>query len=73
MLSSDGFRWSKSVPQSTELGALADSNLVIQLELIAWKRVVDVTGDKKVLKKIVRAGEGFDHPNEGSVVKGDLL
>ncbi|XP_030463597.2 70 kDa peptidyl-prolyl isomerase-like isoform X2 [Syzygium oleosum] len=64
-----GFRWSKSVPQSTELGALADSNLVIQLELIAWKSVVDVTGDKKVLKKIVRAGEGFDHPNEGSVVK----
>ncbi|KAF8007090.1 hypothetical protein BT93_K1173 [Corymbia citriodora subsp. variegata] len=64
-----GFRWSQIVPESIELGASADSNLVIQLELIAWQSVVDVTGDKKVLKKIVRAGKGFDHPDEGSVVK----
>ncbi|KAK2631788.1 hypothetical protein EUGRSUZ_L02444 [Eucalyptus grandis] len=63
-----GFR-GRTVPESIELGASADSNLVIQFELIAWKSVVDVTGDKKVLKKIVRAGEGFDHPDEGSVVK----
>ncbi|XP_048137658.1 70 kDa peptidyl-prolyl isomerase-like isoform X2 [Rhodamnia argentea] len=64
-----GFRWSRSVPESMELDASADSNLVIQLKLIAWKSVVDVTGDTQVLKKIVRAGEGFDHPDEGSVVK----
>lgn len=30
-------------------------------------------GDKKVLKKIVKDGEGFDRPNEGSKAKGDFL
>nr|POE57277.1 peptidyl-prolyl cis-trans isomerase fkbp65 [Quercus suber] len=46
-----------------------DSNLTIKLELVSWKSVVDVTGDKKVLKRITKVGEGFDRPNEGSVVK----
>ncbi|KAH9738761.1 peptidyl-prolyl cis-trans isomerase FKBP65 [Citrus sinensis] len=45
------------------------SNLTIQLELLSWKSVVDVTGDQKVLKKIKKAGQGFDRPNEGSLVK----
>jgi len=36
------------------------------------KIVTDVTGDKKILKKIKKAGEGFDHPNEGSQVKGNF-
>ncbi|XP_019261856.1 PREDICTED: 70 kDa peptidyl-prolyl isomerase-like isoform X2 [Nicotiana attenuata] len=44
-------------------------NLNIHLELISWKTVVDVTGDKKVLKKLIKVGEGYDHPNEGSLVK----
>ncbi|XP_075637885.1 70 kDa peptidyl-prolyl isomerase-like isoform X2 [Castanea sativa] len=46
-----------------------DSNLTIKLELVSWKSVIDVTGDKKVLKRITKVGEGFDRPNEGSVVK----
>ncbi|KAM7271400.1 hypothetical protein ACFE04_030614 [Oxalis oulophora] len=46
-----------------------DSKLTIDLELISWKRVIDVTGDKKVLKKIVKVGEGLDLPNEGCLVK----
>ncbi|KAK6944488.1 FKBP-type peptidyl-prolyl cis-trans isomerase domain [Dillenia turbinata] len=29
--------------------------------------------DKKVLKKIIEAGEGFDRPNEGATVKGNLI
>ena len=36
---------------------------------MSWKSVIDVTGDKKILKKIKKAGEGFDRPNEGSQVK----
>ncbi|PON78932.1 Peptidyl-prolyl cis-trans isomerase, FKBP-type [Parasponia andersonii] len=48
---------------------LPASNMTIQLELVSWKSVVDITGDKKVVKKIIKAGEGFDHPNEGSLVK----
>ena len=50
-----------------------DSNLTIKLELVSWKSVFVVTGDKKVLKRITRDGEGFDRPNEGSVVKGNLM
>ena len=34
--------------------------------------MTDVTGDKKILKKIKKAGEGTDRPNEGSQVKGNL-
>ncbi|XP_015056471.1 70 kDa peptidyl-prolyl isomerase-like [Solanum pennellii] len=47
----------------------SNSNLIIHLELISWKSVVDVIGDNKVLKKIIKAGEGYDHPNEGSLAK----
>ncbi|KAK6942125.1 FKBP-type peptidyl-prolyl cis-trans isomerase domain [Dillenia turbinata] len=45
------------------------SNLNIKLELVSWKRVIDVTGDGKVLKKIIKAGQGFDRPNEGATIK----
>ncbi|XP_055809233.1 70 kDa peptidyl-prolyl isomerase-like [Solanum dulcamara] len=47
----------------------SNSNLIIYLELISWKSVVDVIGDNKVLKKLIKAGEGYDHPNEGSRAK----
>lgn len=47
----------------------SNSNLIIHLELISWKSVVDVTGDNKVLKKLIKVGEGYDHPNEGSLAK----
>ncbi|XP_034692937.1 70 kDa peptidyl-prolyl isomerase-like [Vitis riparia] len=46
-----------------------NSNLIICLELISWKSVIDIMGDKKVLKKIMKAGEGFDRPSEGSLAK----
>ncbi|KAI4378433.1 hypothetical protein MLD38_015913 [Melastoma candidum] len=48
---------------------LEDVDMVIQIELLSWKSVIDVTGDKRVIKKIVKAGEGFAHPKEGSAVK----
>lgn len=49
---------------------LPASNMTMELDLISWKSIVDITGDKKVVKKITKTGEGFDHPNEGSFVKG---
>eukprot|EP00257_Ricinus_communis_P019949 XP_015579076.1 70 kDa peptidyl-prolyl isomerase [Ricinus communis] len=45
------------------------SNFTIQLELVTWRSIIDITGDRKVLKKITKAGDGFEHPNEGSKVK----
>lgn len=45
--------------------------MTIHLELVSWRTVVDITGDKKILKKIMKNGQGFDRPNEGSLVKGN--
>ncbi|MCL7041386.1 hypothetical protein MKW94_030509 [Papaver nudicaule] len=50
-------------------GIQSNQNMIINLELISWKRVITVAEDKTVIKKILREGGGFDHPNEGSVVK----
>ena len=43
--------------------------LIIYLELISWKSVADIMGDKKVLKKIMKVDEGFDRPTEGKIFK----
>ncbi|KAL9673708.1 hypothetical protein QQ045_029969 [Rhodiola kirilowii] len=48
---------------------LPDSYLTFHIELLSWKKVVDIAGDKKILKKITKAGEGLDQPNEGSLAK----
>ncbi|XP_059428085.1 70 kDa peptidyl-prolyl isomerase-like isoform X2 [Corylus avellana] len=64
-----GFRQNEKRATDIDDGVPFDSNLTIKLELVSWKSVVDVTRDKKVLKKIMKVGEGFDRPNEGSLVK----
>ncbi|XP_058107370.1 70 kDa peptidyl-prolyl isomerase-like [Magnolia sinica] len=46
-----------------------NSNLTVDIELLSWKSVIDVAGDEKVVKKIIREGEGYDRPGEGSKVK----
>ncbi|KAM7251604.1 hypothetical protein ACFE04_023487 [Oxalis oulophora] len=50
-----------------------NSTLMITLELISWKSVSDVTKDKKVLKKILKEGEGYERPNDGAVVQVKLI
>lgn len=47
--------------------------LQITLELVSWKIVSDVTSDKKVIKKIVKEGDGYERPNEGAIVKLKLI
>lgn len=46
-----------------------NSTLTVDLELVSWKNVVDITDDKKVLKKILKEGEGYERPNEGALLK----
>lgn len=46
-----------------------NATLQMDLELVSWKTVVEVTDDKKVIKKILKEGEGYERPNEGAVVK----
>lgn len=49
-----------------------NASLEITLELVSWKTVSDVTKDKKVLKKTLKEGEGYERPNDGSVVQGNM-
>lgn len=51
-----------------EVGVPANATLEITLELISWKAVSNVTTDKKVVKKILKEGEGYERPNEGAFV-----
>lgn len=48
----------------------ANSTLHIDLELVSWKTVTEIGDDKKITKKILKEGEGYEKPNEGAVVKG---
>jgi len=57
-------------PASGDEGAVPpNATLQITLELVSWKTVSYVSDDKKVVKKILKEGEGYDHPNEGAIVK----
>lgn len=47
-----------------------NATLHITLELVSWKTVSEVTDDKKVVKKILKEGEGYERPNDGAVAKG---
>uniref|UniRef100_A0A2N9ENL6 peptidylprolyl isomerase n=1 Tax=Fagus sylvatica TaxID=28930 RepID=A0A2N9ENL6_FAGSY len=44
------------------------SILNIDVELVSFKPVIDITGDSKVFKKILKEGEGAVIPNEGATV-----
>ncbi|XP_059298484.1 peptidyl-prolyl cis-trans isomerase FKBP62-like [Lycium ferocissimum] len=55
-----------------EGGVPPNAALHINLELISWKNVSEVTNDKKVLKKILKEGEGYERPNDGALVKVKL-
>ena len=50
-----------------------NATLQITLELISWKTVTDITKDKKVLKKTLKEGEGYERPNDGAVVQGTVI
>eukprot|EP01024_Parvocaulis_polyphysoides_P007406 TRINITY_DN12201_c0_g1_i4.p1 TRINITY_DN12201_c0_g1~~TRINITY_DN12201_c0_g1_i4.p1 ORF type:complete len:537 (-),score=109.79 TRINITY_DN12201_c0_g1_i4:556-2166(-) len=50
-----------------------DSKLEIELQVLSWKKVEDVTDDKLVWKKTVVEGEGYKQPNEGAKVKAKYL
>ncbi|XP_047310595.1 peptidyl-prolyl cis-trans isomerase FKBP62-like [Impatiens glandulifera] len=60
----------KGKPATGNEGAVPpNATLEITLELVSWKTVTEVTDDKLVVKKTLKEGEGYERPNEGSVVK----
>ncbi|XP_004290160.1 PREDICTED: peptidyl-prolyl cis-trans isomerase FKBP62 [Fragaria vesca subsp. vesca] len=50
-----------------------NATLHITLELVSWRTVSELTDDKKVIKKILKEGEGYERPNEGAVVTVKLI
>ncbi|KAG5588783.1 hypothetical protein H5410_049217 [Solanum commersonii] len=56
-----------------EGGVPPNATLQINLELISWKIVSEVTNDKKVLERILKEGEGYERPNDGALVKVKLI
>ncbi|CAK8578440.1 unnamed protein product [Lathyrus sativus] len=50
-----------------------NASLQIDLELVSWKTVSDISKDGKVLKKILKEGEGYERPNDGAVVQVKLI
>ncbi|XP_078175800.1 70 kDa peptidyl-prolyl isomerase-like [Carex rostrata] len=63
----------KGRPASGEGAVPANSTLHIDLELVSWKTVTEIGDDKKITKKILKEGEGYERPNEGAVVKVKLI
>lgn len=66
----DGFGSQGKAPSGDVQAIPAEAVLEIELELVSWKVVEEITDDKKVMKKILTSGEGYEKPNDGSVVKG---
>ncbi|CAN1302157.1 Peptidyl-prolyl cis-trans isomerase FKBP65 [Linum perenne] len=61
-------------PASAVGGAVPpNATLEITLELVSWKTVSSVTDDKKVIKKILKEGEGYEKPNDGAIVQLKLI
>lgn len=65
---SDGFGDKGKPAPAGEDAVPPNANLQITLELVSWKTVSEITDDKKVIKKILKEGEGYERPNEGAVV-----
>ncbi|RLN03467.1 70 kDa peptidyl-prolyl isomerase [Panicum miliaceum] len=60
----------KGRPAAGEEGAVPpNATLLVDLELVSWKTVTEIGDDKKILKKVLKEGEGYERPNEGAVVK----
>ncbi|KAI9177216.1 hypothetical protein LWI28_012466 [Acer negundo] len=68
-----GFGEKGKLASASEGAVPPNATLLIALELVSWKTVSEVTDDKKVIKKILKEGEGFERPNEGSSVKVKLI
>ncbi|KAG8063918.1 hypothetical protein GUJ93_ZPchr0004g39060 [Zizania palustris] len=57
-------------PASEADGAVPpNATLHIDLELVSWKTVTLIGDDKRILKKVLKEGEGYERPNDGAVVR----
>lgn len=69
----DGFGEQGRSASGEEAAVPPDATLHIDLQVVSWKAVTEIGHDKKVLKKIIKEGEGYDRPNECALVRGTRL
>lgn len=69
-LFADGFGENGKTAVGDEGSVPPNATLEITLELLSWKTVSDVVKDKKVMKKTLKEGEGYERPDDGTVVQG---
>lgn len=55
----DGFGENGRAHSGNEGAVPPNASVLIELELVSWKTVSEVTKDKKVMKKILKEGEGY--------------
>eukprot|EP00850_Spirogloea_muscicola_P008586 SM000046S16367 [mRNA] locus=s46:281774:287440:+ [translate_table: standard] len=57
--------------EATDGGVAVPPNatIMVDLELVSWNVVEKITDDGKVLKKVLKEGEGYEKPNDGAQVK----
>ncbi|XP_047069159.1 peptidyl-prolyl cis-trans isomerase FKBP62-like [Lolium rigidum] len=61
-------------PASEVEGAVPpNATLHIDLELVSWKTVTLIGDNKRILKKVLKEGEGYERPNDGAVVRVRLV
>lgn len=50
-----------------------NATLYIDLQVVSWKTVTEIGNDKKILKKILKEGEGYERPNDCAIVRVKLI
>ncbi|OQU84951.1 hypothetical protein SORBI_3004G147800 [Sorghum bicolor] len=64
----------KGRPTSGEEASVPpNATLHIDLQVVSWRTVTELGNDKKVLKKILKEGEGYDRPNDCAIVRVKLI
>ncbi|KAL6634324.1 hypothetical protein ACP70R_026995 [Stipagrostis hirtigluma subsp. patula] len=56
-----------------ETAVPCNATLHINLHVVSWKTVTEIGNDKKILKKILQEGEGYERPNECAIVRVKLI
>ncbi|GJN03225.1 hypothetical protein PR202_ga20645 [Eleusine coracana subsp. coracana] len=69
----DGFGEQGRSASGAEGAVPPNATLHIDLELISWKTVTLIGDDKRILKKVLKEGEGYERPNDGAVVRVRLI
>jgi FK506-binding protein 4/5 len=70
VVGADGFGEKGKQASGAEGAVPPNATLHVDLELVSWKTVTLIGDDKRILKKVLKEGEGYDRPNDGAVVRG---